>query len=54
MKSASEAELGHEAWKLYEYITRHFIATVDFLFSAFLGFPLVVVIFSSVNFNAFI
>lgn len=28
MKSASEAELGHEAWKLYEYITRHFIATL--------------------------
>jgi len=29
MKSASEAELGHEAWRLYDYITRHFIATVS-------------------------
>jgi len=28
MKSASEAELGHEAWRLYDYITRHFIASV--------------------------
>jgi len=29
MKAASEAELGHEAWRLYDYITRHFIATVS-------------------------
>lgn len=29
MKSASEAELGNEAWKLYDYITRHFIATLS-------------------------
>lgn len=29
MKGASESELGHEAWKLYEYITQHFIATVS-------------------------
>ncbi|XP_067556127.1 DNA topoisomerase 3-beta-1 isoform X1 [Pseudorca crassidens] len=29
MKSATEAELGGEAWRLYEYITRHFIATVS-------------------------
>lgn len=28
MKAATEAELGHEAWRLYDYITRHFIATV--------------------------
>uniref|UniRef100_A0A8D1UED5 DNA topoisomerase n=1 Tax=Sus scrofa TaxID=9823 RepID=A0A8D1UED5_PIG len=29
MRSATEAELGGEAWRLYEYITRHFIATVS-------------------------
>jgi DNA topoisomerase IA len=29
MKAATEAELGHEAWRLYDYITRHFIATVS-------------------------
>jgi len=29
MKAASEAELGHDAWRLYDYITRHFIATVS-------------------------
>ncbi|KAB0398027.1 hypothetical protein E2I00_005584 [Balaenoptera physalus] len=29
MKSATEAELGGEAWRLYEYITRHFIATIS-------------------------
>jgi len=29
MRSASEAELGHEAWRLYDYITRHFIASVS-------------------------
>jgi len=29
MKAASEAELGHEAWHLYDYITRHFIASVS-------------------------
>jgi len=29
MKSATEAELGHEAWRLYDYITRHFIASVS-------------------------
>ncbi|CAI9157407.1 unnamed protein product [Rangifer tarandus platyrhynchus] len=29
MKAATEAELGGEAWRLYEYITRHFIATVS-------------------------
>jgi len=28
MKAATEAELGHEAWKLYDYITRHFIGSV--------------------------
>jgi len=28
MRAASEVELGHEAWRLYDYITRHFIATV--------------------------
>ena len=28
MKAATESELGHENWKLYDYITRHFIATV--------------------------
>ena len=28
MQPASEAEVGHEAWRLYDYITRHFIATV--------------------------
>uniref|UniRef100_A0A8C7BVA7 DNA topoisomerase n=1 Tax=Neovison vison TaxID=452646 RepID=A0A8C7BVA7_NEOVI len=30
MRSATEAELGGEAWRLYEYITRHFIATVSY------------------------
>uniref|UniRef100_A0A8C8XC07 DNA topoisomerase n=1 Tax=Panthera leo TaxID=9689 RepID=A0A8C8XC07_PANLE len=30
MRSATEAELGSEAWRLYEYITRHFIATVSY------------------------
>ncbi|KAG3278757.1 DNA topoisomerase 3-beta-1 isoform X4 [Ictidomys tridecemlineatus] len=29
MRSATEAELGGDAWRLYEYITRHFIATVS-------------------------
>jgi DNA topoisomerase-3 len=29
MKAATEAELGHEAWRLYDYITRHFIATLS-------------------------
>ncbi|XP_013414482.1 DNA topoisomerase 3-beta-1 [Lingula anatina] len=29
MRPATESELGHEAWRLYDYITRHFIATVS-------------------------
>uniref|UniRef100_A0A3Q0REG7 DNA topoisomerase n=1 Tax=Amphilophus citrinellus TaxID=61819 RepID=A0A3Q0REG7_AMPCI len=29
MCAASEAELGSDGWRLYEYITRHFIATVS-------------------------
>ncbi|XP_076846010.1 DNA topoisomerase 3-beta-1 isoform X3 [Brachyhypopomus gauderio] len=29
MRSASESELGSDGWRLYEYITRHFIATVS-------------------------
>ncbi|KAE8634723.1 hypothetical protein XENTR_v10002414 [Xenopus tropicalis] len=29
MRSATEAELGGDAWRLYEYITRHFIATIS-------------------------
>ncbi|XP_037679544.1 DNA topoisomerase 3-beta-1 isoform X2 [Choloepus didactylus] len=29
MRAATEAELGGDAWRLYEYITRHFIATVS-------------------------
>ncbi|XP_072839824.2 DNA topoisomerase 3-beta-1 isoform X1 [Pogona vitticeps] len=29
MRTASEAELGGDGWRLYEYITRHFIATVS-------------------------
>ena len=29
MRSASESELGHEMWRIYDYITRHFIATVS-------------------------
>lgn len=29
MKSATETELGHDAFRLYDYITRHFIATVS-------------------------
>nr|XP_015221342.1 PREDICTED: DNA topoisomerase 3-beta-1 [Lepisosteus oculatus] len=29
MRSASENELGSDGWRLYEYITRHFIATVS-------------------------
>ncbi|XP_074868851.1 DNA topoisomerase 3-beta-1 isoform X3 [Carettochelys insculpta] len=28
MRAATEAELGGDGWRLYEYITRHFIATV--------------------------
>ena len=30
MRSASESELGHDGWRLYEYITKHFIATVSY------------------------
>jgi len=37
MRSASEAELGHEAWRLYDYITRHFIATVSAIVSSTLS-----------------
>ncbi|MED6285268.1 DNA topoisomerase 3-beta-1 [Characodon lateralis] len=29
IRSASEGELGSDGWRLYEYITRHFIATVS-------------------------
>ncbi|XP_032561503.1 DNA topoisomerase 3-beta-1 isoform X2 [Chiroxiphia lanceolata] len=29
MRAATEAELGGDGWRLYEYITRHFIATVS-------------------------
>ena len=29
MRPATEAELGHDAWRLYDLITRHFIATVS-------------------------
>ncbi|KAM9821241.1 DNA topoisomerase 3-beta-1 isoform 4-T4 [Syngnathus typhle] len=29
MRAASEEELGSDGWRLYEYITRHFIATVS-------------------------
>lgn len=29
MKAASRSELDTEAWKIYDYITRHFIATVS-------------------------
>ncbi|KAJ8263716.1 hypothetical protein COCON_G00161730 [Conger conger] len=29
MRAASESELGTDGWRLYEYITRHFIATVS-------------------------
>ncbi|CAH1786482.1 unnamed protein product [Owenia fusiformis] len=29
MRAASEAELGSENWRLYDFITRHFIATVS-------------------------
>uniref|UniRef100_A0A8C3K901 DNA topoisomerase n=1 Tax=Calidris pygmaea TaxID=425635 RepID=A0A8C3K901_9CHAR len=29
MRAATEAELGTDGWRLYEYITRHFIATVS-------------------------
>ncbi|XP_057225013.1 DNA topoisomerase 3-beta-1 isoform X2 [Malurus melanocephalus] len=29
MRAATEAELGGDSWRLYEYITRHFIATVS-------------------------
>lgn len=29
MKAATEAELGHDAWKLYDFITRHFIGTIS-------------------------
>ncbi|XP_039627490.1 DNA topoisomerase 3-beta-1 isoform X1 [Polypterus senegalus] len=30
MRSATESELGSDGWRLYEYITRHFIATVSY------------------------
>ena len=30
MKSASSSELSGDAWRLYEFITKHFIATVRF------------------------
>lgn len=30
MRSATEAELGGDAWRLYEYIARHFIATISY------------------------
>ncbi|XP_067654997.1 DNA topoisomerase 3-beta-1-like [Haliotis asinina] len=29
MRSATNSELEHDAWRLYDYITRHFIATVS-------------------------
>ncbi|XP_042609027.1 DNA topoisomerase 3-beta-1 [Cyprinus carpio] len=29
MRAASESELGSDGWRLYDYITRHFIATVS-------------------------
>lgn len=29
MRPATEAELGHDAWRLYDFITRHFIGTVS-------------------------
>ncbi|XP_028852836.1 DNA topoisomerase 3-beta-1 isoform X2 [Denticeps clupeoides] len=29
MRAASESELGSDGWRLYEYITRHFIATIS-------------------------
>ncbi|XP_030647243.1 DNA topoisomerase 3-beta-1 [Chanos chanos] len=29
MRAASESELGSDGWRLYEYITQHFIATVS-------------------------
>ncbi|XP_060927383.1 DNA topoisomerase 3-beta-1 [Limanda limanda] len=29
MRAASEGELGSDGWRLYEYITRHFIATIS-------------------------
>ena len=29
MKSASESELSGDSWRIYDYITRHFIATVS-------------------------
>ena len=29
MRGANEADLTGEAWRLYEYIVRHFIATVS-------------------------
>ena len=40
MKAASESELGHEAWRLYDYITRHFIATVSVSICCLLFFSL--------------
>ena len=36
MRVASEAELGGDTWRIYSYITRHFIATVYLYFSRFL------------------
>ncbi len=33
MKAATEGELGHDMWRIYEYITRHFIGTVSGAFN---------------------
>jgi DNA topoisomerase IA len=31
LKGASEAELGsHDAWRLYQFVTQHFLASVGF------------------------
>ena len=35
MKAATENDLGHDAFRLYDYITRHFIATVNMIFQIF-------------------
>ncbi len=39
MRGATEADLGGEAWRLYEYIVRHFIATVSQLHVILAVFP---------------
>lgn len=45
MRCATEAELGGDAWRLYEYVTRHFLGSVSpdckfMRYSSHAGFPI--------------